>query len=218
MDPATMYALGSVGGSLLGDMLGGDDAEARRRAIQKLMAEAGPSALEGMEADPYTKDQQLRALASMAERARSGGWDAQSKAAYEEAQSQADAANRGQQGAITQNFAARGQGGSGAEFVARLQGAQGYQNQARMAGTRAAGDASTRALQALSESGRMAGTARGQDWGERTDVAGARDTMARFNAGQRVKKAGMEADLYGEEAQRKRDMGLGLGKGVGAMF
>lgn len=218
MDPATTYALASLGGSALGNMLGGGDDRRRRRAIRGLNAEAGPSSFEGMEADPYSKEMQLRALSQMANVARTGGMDTQSRARQEQAMAAADAQNRGMQGAITQNFQMRGAGGSGAELVSRLSAGQGNANQARMAGTQAAADANTRALEAMRSSGLMASNARGQDWGERSDVAGARDAMSRFNAGQRTTKAAMEAGLYGEDAQRKRDLGFGLGQGAGALF
>jgi hypothetical protein len=211
--------IGGVVGGIGGGILGGkadEDAERRRRIIEELEAEAGPTSLEGMEADPYTKDLQLRALARMANVARAGGMDTQSKARMEQAQGAADAQNRGMQGAITQNFAMRGQGGSGAELVSRMQGAQGYANQARAAGTQAAGDANARALQAIAQQGSMAGSARGQDWGERTDVAGARDAMNQFNAGQRTTKAAMLSGVYGEDAQRSRDFGYGVAQTGGA--
>jgi hypothetical protein len=81
-------------------------------------------------------------------------------------------------GAIGQNMAARGVGGSGVEIASQLANQQGAANRNSMAGTQAAADARQRAIAALMGSANIAGNVRGQD-----------SALAQFNASQRLRQA-----------------------------
>lgn len=217
MDPMTAIALGQVGGSVLGGLFGGGDRKRAMKALQDLKEEAGPSAFAGIEGDAQARDVQMRALESLYSQGRAGGMDQASRARLMQAQNSIAAQNRGAQGQIAQQYAMRGQSGGGAELAARFAAQQGGANAAAMAGTQAAGDANMRALQALQGAGGLAGNARAQTWGERSDKAGAQDAMARFNAQQRLQKGGMMYGAYNSQAQNTASMGAGLGGAVGGV-
>jgi hypothetical protein len=67
------------------------------------------------------------------------------------------------------------------ELAARLQGAQDSATRLSSAGDRLTQDARARALQALSQTGNMAGELRSQDFGEQEKIARARDAINQFN-------------------------------------
>ena len=185
MDPATAAAIAQMGGGVLGSILGGDGDAERRRML---------AILEGV--NPETGDvapEMRRSMSQAVDYLRNlyseGGLDAQSKAALGEATQANAAAERGARGAITENAATRGVGGSGVEIMSQLANQQGAANRNRMAGTRVAADARTRAINALMGSANLAGDVRGQD-----------SALAQFNASQRLRKAGMQAGAYGDVA------------------
>jgi hypothetical protein len=214
MDPATLAMIGNFGGSLLGNVFGGDEREeaeeARRRALEAIL---------GAEAEAPRTDasgralgNQVHALEAMRNVYQAGGMDPASKAKLSEAMSETGRAERGSREAITQNFAMRGAGGSGTELAAQLAGSQGGADRNAKAATRAAGDASIRALEAMRSTGALGGQIRGQE-----------DAFEQFNAAQRLRKGGMVAGAYGneaaaagDEAARQGNLWAGIGTGVGA--
>lgn len=214
MDPATLAALGEIGGSLLGNVFGGgarrDAEDDRRRALEAILkaeAEAGQTQTAGR-----ATGSQVQALEALRNVYQAGGMDPAAKAGLSEAMTATGAAERGSREALTQNFAMRGAGGSGTELAAQLAGGQGAANRNAQAATRAAGDAHIRALEAMRSSGALGGQIRGQE-----------DAFEQFNAAQRLRKAGMTAAAYGAnagagdaEAARQGNLWGGIGGGLGA--
>lgn len=183
MDPATAAAIGQMAGGYLGSRLGGNGDAERRRMLAILNA-VNP---ETGEVAPEMRTSMAQAVDYLRNLYSEGGLDAQAKAALGEAQQENAAREQGARGAIVQNAAMRGL--SGADIAAQLANQQGAANRNSMAGTRAAGDARSRAIQALMGSANLAGNVRGQD-----------SALAQFNASQRLRKAGMQAGAYGEAA------------------
>jgi hypothetical protein len=177
-------------------------------ALRGVNEQANPLASE----DPELKKRQMAALEQMYQTAMQGGMDPQSRAALLQAQNQNAAAERGARGAIVQNAQARGVGGSGAEFLGTLANQQGSAARNSMAGTQAAGDARTRALQAMYQSQAGYGGVRGQD----LNAAQAKSQVEQFNAQQRLRKGGMMAGAYSDQADRTASTFGGLGSAVGA--
>jgi hypothetical protein len=140
------------------------------------------SAMEGVSTDPRLKQAQLAALASMQEIGSSGGMTATERAQLARVQGEVAQADRGRREAILQNMRSRGMGGSGMELLAQLQSSQGATDRASQAGLDIAGMAQQRALQAINQAGGMAGGIRGQDFDEQSQIAAARDAIAKFNA------------------------------------
>lgn len=258
--------LGGIGGAIggfIGDRAGEDE---RRRAMANLNAirglyeginpyvqagveetyNLGPSAMEGVasQVDPTMRSTQLAALRSLMETAGQGGFDAQSQAALMQAQGQAAQQQRAQQGALRQDFAARGRAGGGTELALRAAGQQQSANANAMAGVQAAADARARALAALQSGASLAGQVRGTDYAQAADVAGARDRIAEYNSrnsqavagrnidrryqadqqtynnrlGRADRQAGAMRDQSSylmDQERRRREMGQGLGSAVG---
>lgn len=210
---AALGPWGIAGGALIGG-LGGlfsdDNDAAAMAALAGTNVEANP--LDSP--DPAVRKRQLEALQLMWESAKAGGMDPQSKAALQQAQASSAAAERGARGAIVQNAQARGVGGSGVEFGAALANQQGAAQRNSMAGTAAAGDARTRALQAMYQTASGSGQARGQD----LSAAQAKSQVEQFNARQRLDKARAMAGQYGQQGQQQRGDIAGLGAGAGALI
>lgn len=219
--------LGGLGG-LVGGIVGDESAEdARRRAEAtwrsmgalydginpyvtaqgETAVGLGPSAMEGVvgEVDPATRSMQMQALRSLMGMGEAGGMDPQSRSDLMQSQAMAAREQRAQQGAIRNDFAARGRGGGGTELALRAAAGQQSANANAMAGVQAAGDARTRALQALASGAGLAGQVRGADYAQAADRAGARDRVAEYNARNRQGVQGRNADRANDAQQRTFD-------------
>lgn len=210
--------IGSLGGlGALGEMAGGifggsGDAKRQRQILEQALAELkGTNAEAGGSA--YTSDpEMLAALAAMRKGYEQGGMTQADKLAQQQAMQESARAERGREGALMQNMAARGMGGGGAELAARLANQQQATDAQWGAGAHQAGLAQQRALESL------------RGWsGLASQRAGARDAIAQFNASQRLNKAGMvagqankNASYYGSEAERKRKQGAAIGGMAGS--
>lgn len=140
------------------------------------------SAYEDIGTDPRLRDAQLGALSSLQEIGTEGGLTAMDRAKVEELASRTGQEERGAREAIVQHAAEQGRGGTPAELAALLANQQGAATRASQQGTDIAAMAQERALQALTQAGALGGQIRSQDFGEKSDVAAARDALAKFNA------------------------------------
>lgn len=214
MDGAQTF--GAIGGAL-GAMAGDKDAgEARRKQLlllqqmyqsydninPLLQAETeeaynfGPSAYEQIAAqmDPATRNAQMAALQELQRVGLSGGMDEQSRAQQAQALAASAQQTRAQQGALLNSYAARGMGGSGAALGAALSAQQGAAQSNAMGGLQAAADSRSRQLAALRDSGALASQVRGMDYGQASDLAGARDRVAEANTRNRQDVQGRNID------------------------
>lgn len=164
-------------------------------------SEAGPSAMEGVKTDPRLQENQMASLAALEEIYKSGGMTASDQANLSKIQSQAETADRGRRGAIQQTMAARGMGGSGMDLLAQLQSSQAATDQMAQQGLDVGGMAQDRALQAMLQSGELSGSIRGQQFGEQSQVAGARDAINKFNAQNRNQMNQFNAGTLNDTAQ-----------------
>jgi hypothetical protein len=98
-------------------------------------------------------------------------------------------------------MAARGVGGSGAELASRLASSQSGVNQASQEGARLAAQAQARALQAIAQSGNMAGSMEDREFSQGSAKARAADEIARFNTANRQGVSGRNVGMQ-NEAQR----------------
>lgn len=142
----------------------------------------GSSAMNDISVDPRLENSQMGALAALEEVVRSGGMTTADEAALGRVQSQVAQADRGRRDAIRQGMAARGMGGSGMELLSMLDSSQAATDRASQAGLDIAGMAEQRALDAMMQGGQLAGSIRGQDFGEQAQIAAANDAIAQFNA------------------------------------
>lgn len=144
-----------------------------------------------------TRQAQLAALNQLQDMASKGGMDEGSIAALQAAEGRAGQDIRGQREAIRNAGLRQGTFGGGQDLAAQEAAVQGSANTLALAGTQAAADARARALQAISQTGRLAGDVRSQD--EALDESNRRAQIERdrfntqlrqatnqFNSGQRL--------------------------------
>ena len=245
----------SIAGALFGELWAGADERERKRLEQEAQAiwdDMGNPPLEefreralqsGMvdaRGDAGAKDARRAAYQKLMQVGLSGGLDAESRQAQEEARRVAAQEESSQRNAVLAQSRARGMAGSGLQLAAQLQAQQGAANRNSLAGVQAAGDARRRALQSLQAGGQMAGDFEADDFNQQAARAQAQDRIAMFNeearargvqqrnaaaqqrwqnqydinqqrAGARMDRAGTK----GRDADRKRRVGAGVGQGIG---
>ena len=204
MDPtliASLLGAGVQAGSgILGYILSAPDRERANQLInaavdefgqldvpkleQMVAEEVGPSAYEQLRTDPRLKSAQYAALDRL-ERSATEGLTLDDKAAQNEALKAAARQESAGRQRIAEDFAARGQLGSGAQLAMQLQNQQGAAERANDVSMRTAANAQRRMFDAMMQSGKMASELRGQDFDEQSRIAQARDAVARYNAGAR---------------------------------
>lgn len=141
-----------------------------------------PSQMKYVTTDPRLRSQQNAALDALNQISESGGLTLQDRANLSDIQNQVATADKGRRDALLQNMNARGMGGSGLELLANLQSSQAATDRGMQSGLNVAGMAQNRALDAIMQSGNLAGNIRGQDFSEQSKKAEAADAIARFNA------------------------------------
>ncbi len=142
----------------------------------------GPSAMENVQGDAGLQASQMRMLDELQHEGLAGGMDLRDQAAYQTATNDANAAARGRAGAITDSFAARGQGGSGLELVAQMQNAQNANQTQANASLNAAAQSRQRALDSIMGAGQLAGRMQDSDFARKAQVARAKDAVSQFNS------------------------------------
>lgn len=138
------------------------------------------SSMEQAGADPATIQAQNDTLNQLQEISK-GGLTEADKAAARGINNEVNQQSQARQKAILNAMASRGTLGSGMELAAQLQGNQQSTQQASNAGDELIKQAQARSLQALGQQGQLAGQMRGQQFGEQSDKARARDEINRFN-------------------------------------
>lgn len=162
---------------------------------------AGPSKMAGVKADQGLVNTQKEALQAIAQRGKVG-LAPEDRAAMNQLREQVAQDEEAKRQQIMQSMQARGMGGAGAELAAQLQSSQSSTNRAAQGGDVLAGQASQRALQALSQSGTLAGNIRNQDVSEQAMRAQAEDQLNRFNttAQQQAQQRNVQARNTAQEA------------------
>lgn len=140
----------------------------------------GPSAFENINIDPRLRQNQMTALQAVADKAQSG-LSQSDLAGFELARRNSAAGEQSRQQQILQNLAQRGQGGSGAEIALRAISSQEAADRQSLEDLDMAGKQEQARLAALQAMSQMSGSLRGQEYGEQTNLAQARDAMEKFN-------------------------------------
>lgn len=257
MEPVSLIAGGiaavaPVIADLIGRALGAGDRAEADRLMEQALAQFGPDILKApsiaeltpqlgrpamadVQADPQAVAAQREALAEM-KRASSPD-NLEFRAATNEAEDFANQQAGAQQAAIQQQMQARGLGGSGVDFALRQQAGSDAANRSAAHGFSAAVEGRRQALDALKNYGSMAGTIRGQSFGEGAQKARAIDRVAELNEAGKVagQKAAFDAQMglsttranvlgnaanvkSGQAAQTQQqwgNYGAGVGQGAG---
>lgn len=147
---------------------------------QEQMIAASPSLQAAVKANPQLVAAQMQALNQLQQTSKTG-MSATDQARLNQIQQQLNSNAQGQKQAAMQNFAQRGQAGSGNELLAELNAGQNAANQANQSGLGVAANAQQNALSALSQYGNQAGQMNQQQYGQQSQAAQAADALNRFN-------------------------------------
>lgn len=140
------------------------------------------SAMNNIQTDPGLKQAQQSALSSLENIGNQGGHTLAQDAYLNQNQQQVNAENAGRQGAIVQQFAARGMGQQGGLALSALeQNNQNMTQNENQASLGAAAQAQQNALQALQGAGTMAGQQQQQQFNQQASVAQAQNSINQFN-------------------------------------
>lgn len=185
-------------------------------ALERVMAdEMGPSAMEGVQADPESRSAQYAALDSLKGIADQGGHTLADDANLNRIRNQAAGVASSGRHRIAEDMAARGQLNSGATLAMQLAGNEGSANRASQEGMDIAGQEQRRALDAILQRGKLGGEIRGQQFGEDARRAEAKDMLARYNSQARQRaqyyNAGLGQQGYENQLNRARGMTGQLG-------
>lgn len=153
-----------------------------------------PSAMNSIKIDPKLQEAQMAALAEMQDIGSSGGLRKQDKARLNQIKLDEDSSNRGRREAILQNMQARGMGGSGMELAAQMQSQQDSAMRQSQRDMDVGAMAEQRALEAIMQSGNMAGNMRGQSFDEQSAIARQNDAIGQFNAQNRQGQVNRNVD------------------------
>lgn len=147
------------------------------------VAEQAPSAYNNISLDPATRAAQMSALQSYMDIANSGGLDAESKLAIQQAIDAANNQSRGDQGAIMNTAQAMGQGGGDFALTQRAIASQGASNNAATQGMQAAAMAEANREAALNSMANIGGSINASDYGQAATKAAAQNTINATNQG-----------------------------------
>jgi hypothetical protein len=148
---------------------------------------AGPSALQSIQEDPALKSAQSSALQLLQQQGRTG-MDISSQTAMDQNRNQVASDTNAKMQQIQQNYQQRGMGGAGSELAAQLQGAQSGANRESSSANQIAAGAQQNALNAIGQSGNLAGQMRSQDFNVANTKAQAADQMNRFNVTNQIQR------------------------------
>ncbi len=172
----------------------------------------GPSAMEGVAADPASILAQREALQRLGAASKSG-FDDIDKAAINRTMNEANANERSQREAAL----ARMDPNSGAALAARLSAQQSGANRANQQGLDIAAMSRKRALDALGKYGGLASDIRGQSFGEGAKRADAMDSIAKFNSETSRFNANLGANARQNSIGNKLGA-LGAASGAGGLY
>lgn len=163
--------------------------------------ELGPSAYEGINLDPRAKQAQYAALEELQGSVDAGGLNPVDLSRIREVSDRFETERRGAEGAVMENARERGVSGSNLELVNRLLAGQSAATRASREGMDVAALAHQSKMDAIKSMGEMGTNIRGQEFGEASTTAAAKDAITRFNAGNR--QAQINLNVGGRnEAQR----------------
>lgn len=160
-----------------------------------------PSAMEGISLDPRLQDAQMAALDQISQMGETGLLPGE-KAALNQARRAAAGEAQAKSAQLLSEFERRGMGGSGAELAARLQAGQSSADRLGQESDRLAQMAQERALSAITQKGNLAGTIRGQEFGEQADIAKAQDAINQFNTANRQQVQAANVGATNQAAMR----------------
>jgi hypothetical protein len=151
------------------------------------LEQLGPSEMQNVQTDPRLMQAQYDALRELETRGREG-FTARDELDRLKTKQDVSKENAGRLGAIQQNMAARGMGGSGMDLVAQLQASQAATDREALAGLERNAAQEQNRANSSAQAGGLAGNIRGQAFGENSAKAQAQDAINRFNTANSVQR------------------------------
>lgn len=145
--------------------------------------------LENIQLDPRLRENQMRVLEDLQKRSDEGLTD-QDKYQMEQMLGDVAAQERSQRAATEAEMARRGMDSSGAALMAKMQDQQSGANQARERAMQMAAQAQQNRMAALAQLGQQSGQMESQDFDRQSQIASAKDAIARANAMNRQNVSG----------------------------
>ncbi len=160
--------------------------------------QTGPSAIEGIPQDLQARAQQQQAIAALKELADNGGLSLADMKAINDIQNNLNRNDSSRRQGLANEFAARGQLGSGAQLAMALKGQQDAAMNANQQGESVAAQAQARALQAILQKGQLSRQMGDDDYRRRLDSARAHDMIEARNAAARTDASKYNNTLAGQ--------------------
>jgi hypothetical protein len=160
--------------------------------------QVGPSALEGIPQDLQARQQQQESIAALQDLADRGGLSLSDMKALNDIQANLSRNNSARQQGLANQYAARGQLGSGAQLSMDLANQQNAATNANDAGESAAAQAQARAFQAILEKGKTARSMSNDDYARKSEAARAHDMIEARNAAARTDASKYNNQLAGQ--------------------
>ena len=142
--------------------------------------EIGNTEYDGIAIDPKYSQFEMQALRDLEQQSKDG-LSARDQADLAQLEGQVNRQNAGRQGAIQQNMAARGMGGSGMELVAQMQASQDATERQALASMEKAAMAQDGRRAATAQLGQQAGQMSARDFQQQAQRAQAQDAINKFN-------------------------------------
>lgn len=152
------------------------------------LEQLGPSEMQNIQTDPRLMQAQYDALRELETRGRDG-FTARDELDRLKTKQQVGKENAGRLGAIQQNMAARGMGGSGLDLVAQLAASQAATEREALAGLERNAAQEANRANSSAQAGSLAGNIRGQGFQENSAKAQAQDLINRFNTQNSVNRS-----------------------------
>lgn len=155
------------------------------------------------------REAQMNALRQL-QQISSGGLRPEDRFALSQIEQQTARENQAAQNDVIRNLAQRGQAGGGAELAARLQASQAGANQLSNQGLQVGALASQRALEALANTGSLAGNLRSQDYNAASRNADIANEMERFNIQNQLNVQQRNINARNAAQEKNLDVAQGL--------
>ncbi len=159
----------------------------------------GPSALEGIAPDLQARQQQQESIAALQDLADRGGLSLADMKALNDIQANLSRNDSARRAGLANQYAARGQLGSGAQLAMDMSNQQNAAENANQAGESAAAQAQARAFQAILEKGKAARGMSSDDYARKSEAAKARDLIEARNAASRADASKYNNQLAGQK-------------------
>lgn len=158
----------------------------------------GPSALTGIQNDAQARTQEESAISQLQDLANRGGLNLSDMAALDQVQANLNKNTQARNQSTANQFADRGELGSGSQLAMDLANNQNATQSANQTGQNTAAQAQTRAMQAVLQDAQASRTMSQDDLAKKTAAAQATDSINKYNASMQTDASKYNNSLQGQ--------------------